>query len=120
MFRKYLTFEANREAEYIQVFYSEWVEANGIKLSQKTKCYWVKDLPQVSHIVPGDPNASPPTADTTVIDSPAYPMFTDWFAKIIIAAWVGAQLGADIIVTSINTTLTNLPFDVPTDYNVTQ
>lgn len=119
MFRKYITFEANREQEYINVFYDQWLESNGIKIEVKTgRKYVVVDQPEVSHIELGDALAVPPTIDQTIIDSPAYPMFTGWFEKVIISQWVGAKLGADIIVGYINNTLTGMAFDVPDGHKV--
>ena len=119
MFRKFLTFEANRETEIITVFYQEWLESNGRKLELKTKKYIVVDQPEINHIVPGNPNAIPPTVDEVVIDVPAYPMFTDWLNKIIIEGWVGAKLGVDIIIGSINTSLIAIPFNAPDGYKTT-
>lgn len=120
MYRLYTTFEANRDAEFIKVFYNQWLESNGAVLEFKGgRSYVVVDQPEVTHIVPGDINAEPPVEDEIVVDAPVYPMFTGWFNKLVAAEWVGAKLGADVLVGAINATLAGMAFDVADNYKVT-
>lgn len=119
MYRDHTTFEANYKARYIKVWYNQWLVSNGVKVQEKSgRHYLVIDIPQLTHVIPGDPNADPPTEDSIIVDSPAYPMFTGWQNKLIIQGWVGARLGEDIIIGAIKTTLINLPFDVEDGYKV--
>jgi hypothetical protein len=131
MFRKFTTFEGSLVDEYIRVYYQEWLESNGVKLEQVTKCYLVKDVPEVSHVVPGDPNATPPTQDETVIDTPAYLPFSEgWYYKKVKATAQGLSIGGvviapldyeinfgeNMIVAVINMTLVAMPFDAKNEY----
>lgn len=112
MFRKYTTFEANREMEYINVFYDQWLESpkgNPIEIKTGRK-YIVIDQQEINHTDEGG---------SIVIDTPAFPMFTGWFNKIIKSEWNGARLGADVLVGAINKTLEEMPFGIGDDYKVT-
>jgi len=132
MFRQFITFEGSLEQEYIKVYYKEWLESGTSKLQQVTKWYTVKDLMEVGHIVPGDPNAIPPTVDTYVIDKAAVPEFSvGWYSKKVKATSSGLSIGGtivapldteidfgkDMIVNVINMTLITMPFDAPNEYN---
>ena len=141
------------------MYYKEWLESGTVKLQQVTKCYSVKDLTEVGHNVPGtyaklevghtlpgDPNATPPTVDTYVIDSPAVAATPDvyvidkpavpefslgWYFKKVKATSNGLSIGGnivtplnyeinfgkDMIVNVINMTLIAMPFDAPNEYN---
>lgn len=131
MFRKFTTFEGSLIDEYIRVYYEQWLESNGTKLERITKCYIVKDIAEVSHIVLGDANATPPTEDTTVIDTPAYLPFSEgWYYKKVKATAQGLSIGGviiapldyeinfgkDMIVAVINATLIAIPFDAKNEY----
>lgn len=119
MFREHITFEANYKNKFIRVFYNQWLEANGVRVEEKPgRHYNVVNLLAVSHIVPGDINADPPTEDSVVEDSPAYPMFDGWQNKTIPQQWVGLRLGEDIILGAIMNTLQNIPFDAEDGYAV--
>lgn len=110
MYRKYITFEGNREMEYIHVQYEEWLEANGIAINKLAKSYLV------------------------IVDSPAIPMFSEgWLKRKIKATAQGLMIdgvviapldtevnfGEDLIVGAINATLVAMPFDAINGYVVT-
>lgn len=119
MYRDHTTFEACYKGRYIKVWYNQWLLSNDIKIDEKPgRHYLVIDLPEINHIISGDPNADPPTEDELVIDSPTYPMFTGWQNKEVKQEWVGKKLGEDVIIGAINNTLINLPFDVADGYSV--
>ena len=159
MYRQFITFEGSLEQEYIKVYYREWLESGTAKLQLVTKYYSVKDLaevghntiavpamPEIGHTIPGNPNATPPTVDTYVIDIPAVaaipstyvidkaaiPEFsTGWYTRKIKATSTGLSIGGnivaplnyelnfgkDMIVNVINMTLAAMPFDAPNEYN---
>lgn len=96
MFRLFLRFDGNREEETITVYYSEWLESGTVKLGTKVKQYSVMDLPEIPYLA-----------------------FTGWHDKIVTEEMVGLKLGEHLIIGQINSTLTNLPFDVE-DEHITQ
>ena len=115
MYRKYITFEGNREREYIHVQYEQWLESNNVEIQKEYKSYFVKDIP---------------ATDTL----PAIPMFSEgWMKRKIKATSNGLMIGGviiapldtevnfgeDIIVGSINTTLVDMAFDVENGHIVT-
>lgn len=131
MFRRFTTFEGSLDIEYIKVYYEEWLEANGIKVNHITKHYMVKDCEEISHVVVGDPNATPPTEDQIIIDQAVYPAFSlGWFYKKIKATASGLSIGGvivapldyeldfgkDLIANVINQTLVAMDFSVPNGY----
>lgn len=124
MFRKYITFEGNRENEYIHVQYEQWLEANGIAINKLAKSYLVKDIAEVTHEEEG----------VVIVDSPMIPMFSEgWLKRKIKATSQGLMVdsvviapldtelnfGEDLIVGAINATLVAMPFDAVNGYIVT-
>ena len=127
MYRKYLTFEANREQKFIQVFYKEWLESNGSKLNIKDKKYILKNIPAEGHIeTTGD-------GDVFIEDVAGIPMFDLWLLRPVEAKADGLYInnikivgldiplkfGEDIIIGAIDATLNRLPFDAKDNYIVT-
>jgi len=115
MYRKYITFEGNREREYIQVQYEQWLEGNGDIVGFLSKSYWVKDIPSTE-------------------TEPAIPMFSEgWLKRKLKATSQGLMIdgvviapldtevnfGEDLIVGAINATLVAMPFDAENGYIVT-
>lgn len=92
MYRLFTKFIGNREEEKIVVFYDEWLESGTAKLNHVyNKKYITQDIE-------------------------GYPAFTGWHDYPITEQMAGMKLGGDIIIGQINTTLTNLPFDVVDEY----
>jgi len=125
MFRKYITFEGNRENEYIYVQYEEWLEANGIAINKLAKSYMVQDIPKTVHY---------DELGNEVIDTPTIPMFSEgWLKRKLKATAQGLMIdgvviapldtevnfGEDLIVGAINSTLVAMPFDAVNGYVVT-
>lgn len=94
VWRRYLTFEANRENEYIKVVYSQFYLSNGVEIPMPS--------PRQSYLVINNPSG-----------------FDDWYNFTITAGMAGAALGANIIVPAINQTLRSLPIDVANNYVLT-
>jgi hypothetical protein len=141
MYRKYITFEGNREAEYIKIFYNEWLQyPSGQSSEVRRKSYLVIDIPAITHIVSEvahlDDNHVKvvDSLEQTIVDAPATTAFTDWFSSPIIAKADGLYiagnmtapsdyavgLGKDLIVGAINNALKNLPFDAKDGYTVSK
>jgi hypothetical protein len=111
----------------ITVNYREWlVTPNGTKLEPPLfKKYYIVDIPAVTR--KGAPVLVTPESlaedGVTVISAvyrdgdieivtPANLQYTSWRRKQIIQQYVGATLGDDLIIGSINATLVSLPTDV--------
>lgn len=93
--RRYITFEGNRELEYIKTVYEQfWLSPSGKEFDKVIKTYFVKDLPAEY-----DENGIETVAEST--------QFTTWYS----------QLGATVIVPAINATLAAMSPDVESGYN---
>lgn len=115
MKRKYLTFEANRENEFIKVIFEQWLEtATEDIVEYKIMHYITKDIPAITEMQDLDGDG---VVETLVTISPAFLGFTNWHDYIISSAMVNLKLGADIIVGAINNTLkTKVPADAKDGY----
>ncbi len=93
MFRKLKSFEANRELEFIQVWYEEYLQyPTGVNTTPVTKNYNVKNI----------------TDQSTGFD--------DWYNYTLTSQMTGMFMGRDIIAGSINATLSAIPFNAPSGY----
>src|ERR1035437_6689720 len=88
MYRKYITFEGNRENEFIKIFYLEWLQfPSGQNSEVKSKSYLVVDVQTATHV---DENGN------TIIDTPANTSFTDWFSSPIVAKADGLYIAGNM------------------------
>ena len=101
--RRFLTFEANLELEYIRVYYEEFlVTPNGKEIEHNRKSYLVKDY--VTNKVTNT-TLNDGTVQTTVTAEP-HNNFTQWFAG----------LGSQYIIPSIDATLLEIPLNAINDH----
>ncbi len=133
MYRELDNFNGGIIDPMIIVVYRQWLlTPNGVKYNEENnKKYYVMDIPAITR--KGDPILvtpevldvdgvtiiTPAVYDTNVPDiviTPAELHYTGWRQKIISQQMVGAKLGDDIIIGSINATLQSLPFDVIDGY----
>lgn len=131
MYRRFKSFEANREDEFILVWFEQWLESpTGEKLEFATKNYSTKNITEVSYIVPEKGHLQAATGhdengvyvidvpekyiidkkEHTVITQEKNTGFSDWYFYSIKKEMVGMTIGKDLIVGSINQALINLPF----------
>ncbi len=131
--------EMYREADYftpgikepkITVYYYQWLKSpTGLKMDVQHKRYVVIDIPAV--IIKSDPilvtseilyddgiTVLTPAVyrEDDIIVTPANLGYTAWKRKLITAEMVGMTLGDDIIIGSINSKLSEMPFDAIDNY----
>lgn len=122
MWRELDYFKAGVKEPIITVFYRQWlVSPLGVRYNEiNNRKYFVMDIPAVTQrqlITPevldedGITIITPAVYEDVII-TPANNQYTSWRRKIIIQQYVGATLGDDIIIGSINNTLLGLPTDV--------
>ncbi len=118
--------------EKITVYYRQWfVSPNGTKLEPTLqKKYHVIDIPAVTRIIEPvliTPEVLDEDQITILIPAvyseriieivtPSKPFYTGWRQKVIPQQAVGATLGNDLIIGSINETLIGLPIDIIDGY----
>lgn len=133
MYRRFKSFEANRESESIVVWFEQWLESpTGEKLELVTKNYIAKNSAEVYYIVPEKGHIVPATghddaitgeyvvdvpehyvvdkAEQKIITQPKKEDFNNWYFYPIAGQMAGMTIGKDLIVGSINNNLKNLPF----------
>lgn len=139
MFRRFRSFEANRDQEFIRTWYDEYLQyPTGVNTVPMAKYYDVKNIIEVTAIIPAvghtiaevghiDPNGNEYIIDTlesyvvdvaehTVISVIGSNGFDNWYNYSLIAQMAGMHIGRDIIVGAINATLAIIPFDAPNGY----
>lgn len=129
MFREIDYFIGGIREEKITVYYYQWLKSpNGIRLNEVHKKYFVKNIPAITEVqyqyedILDENNnviGQNVVGQTIVEIVPAYPGYTSWREKVITNAYVGATLGNDIIIGSINATLAGMSVDVE-DNHVTR
>lgn len=126
--RQFCNFIPQWDKKSIFVTYKEWLETpTGFKVKESFKGYYCNDIDAIYYGVgeiktPAvyDENSIEITPaelyEGTEVKTPAILKFTKWMEYVITPEMVGAKLGFDVIIGSINYTLNYLPIDIADGY----